>query len=101
MTTTVHHEKGHIEVGHTRDKKVPLKLYYEKTGNGPKKLLLIMGLNSPGSAWDTVVCVNCTFALACAFVFILVQNVMSMFIRSSPLKKVVSEDKPLFNCMCY
>ncbi|KAF8943593.1 hypothetical protein BGZ47_005263 [Haplosporangium gracile] len=55
MTATVHHEKGYIEVGHTRDKKVPFKLYYEKTGNGPKKLLLIMGLNSPGSAWDTVV----------------------------------------------
>ncbi|KAF9130690.1 hypothetical protein BGX30_013398 [Mortierella sp. GBA39] len=55
MTATVYHEKGHIEVGRTRDKKVPLKLYYEKTGNGPKKLLLIMGLNSPGSAWDTVV----------------------------------------------
>ncbi|KAF9097955.1 hypothetical protein BGX29_000300 [Mortierella sp. GBA35] len=55
MTAAVHHEKGHIEVGRTRDKKVPIKLYYEKTGNGPKKLLLIMGLNSPGSAWDPVV----------------------------------------------
>ncbi|KAF9122351.1 hypothetical protein BGW39_009795 [Mortierella sp. 14UC] len=55
MTASVHHEKGHIEVGYTRDKKVPFKLYYEKTGNGPKKLLLIMGLNSPGSAWDSVV----------------------------------------------
>ncbi|KAG0364026.1 alpha/beta-hydrolase [Gamsiella multidivaricata] len=55
MTIEVHHETGRIEVGHTRDKKVPLKLYYEKTGNGPKKLLLIMGLNSPGSAWEPVV----------------------------------------------
>lgn len=67
MTASVHHEKGHIEVGHTRDKKVPLKLYYEKTGNGPKKLLLIMGLNSPGSAWDTVVRLHyIAFAVACA-----------------------------------
>ncbi|KAK3847129.1 MAG: Alpha/Beta hydrolase protein [Linnemannia gamsii] len=55
MTATVSHEKGHIEVGRTRDKRVPFKLYYEKTGNGPKKLLLLMGLNSPGSAWDSVV----------------------------------------------
>ena len=62
MTTPVRHEKGHIEVGRTRDKKVPVKLYYEKTGSGPKKLLLIMGLNSPGSAWDTVVS-PCTASL--------------------------------------
>ncbi|KAI1317175.1 hypothetical protein EDD11_008867 [Mortierella claussenii] len=52
---TVHHETGYIEVAQSRDKKVPVKLYYEKTGTGPKKLLLIMGLNSPGSAWETVV----------------------------------------------
>ncbi|KAK3817249.1 MAG: alpha beta-hydrolase [Benniella sp.] len=55
MTVPASHETGYIEVGHKRDKKVPLKLYYEKTGNGPKKLLLIMGLNSPGSAWEPVV----------------------------------------------
>ncbi|KAF9169470.1 hypothetical protein BGX20_010272 [Mortierella sp. AD010] len=54
MTVLPHHEKGYIEVGHTRDKKKPFKLYYEKAGNGPKKLLLIMGLNSPGSAWEPV-----------------------------------------------
>ncbi|KAG0057816.1 hypothetical protein BGZ83_000003 [Gryganskiella cystojenkinii] len=49
----VHHEKGHVTVGVSQGK--PLKLYYEKTGSGPKKLLLIMGLNSPGSAWEPVV----------------------------------------------
>ncbi|KAG0230467.1 hypothetical protein BGX31_005826 [Mortierella sp. GBA43] len=54
MTTPVH-DTGYVEVGHMRGKKAPLKLYYEKIGNGPKKLLLIMGLNTPGSAWDTVV----------------------------------------------
>ncbi|KAF8955071.1 hypothetical protein BGZ46_002741 [Entomortierella lignicola] len=54
MTVLPHHETGYIEVGHNRDKKVPFKLYYEKAGNGPKKLLLIMGLNSPGSAWEPV-----------------------------------------------
>ncbi|KAF9384924.1 hypothetical protein CPC16_008204 [Podila verticillata] len=48
-------QKGHIAVGLTRDNKKPVKLYYEKTGNGPKKLLLVMGLNSPGSAWESVV----------------------------------------------
>ena len=35
-------QKGHIAVGLTRDNKKPVKLYYEKTGNGPKKLLLVM-----------------------------------------------------------
>ncbi|KAF9182605.1 hypothetical protein BGZ51_004658 [Haplosporangium sp. Z 767] len=55
MALTAHHEKGHIEVGHNRDKKVPLKLYYEKTGNGPKKLFLIMGLNTSGNAWEGVI----------------------------------------------
>ncbi|KAG0266519.1 hypothetical protein BG011_002009 [Mortierella polycephala] len=55
MTLTAHHETGHIEVGHNRDKKVPLKLYYEKTGNGPKKLFLIMGLNTSGNAWEGVI----------------------------------------------
>ncbi|KAG0329403.1 hypothetical protein BGZ99_002114 [Dissophora globulifera] len=55
MTAPAFHQTGYIEVGRARDKKVPIKLYYEKTGNGPKKLLLIMGLNTPGSAWDTVV----------------------------------------------
>ncbi|KAF9413456.1 hypothetical protein BGZ94_000726 [Podila epigama] len=47
--------KGHIAVGHTRDSKKPVRLYYEKTGTGPKKLLLIMGLYTPGSAWEPVV----------------------------------------------
>ncbi|KAF9583344.1 hypothetical protein BGW38_009702 [Lunasporangiospora selenospora] len=51
----VPHEKGHVTVGLSRDSRVPVKLYYEKTGNGPKKLILIMGLNSPGSAWEPVV----------------------------------------------
>ncbi|KAI8601322.1 Alpha/Beta hydrolase protein [Dissophora ornata] len=55
MTAPIPHETGYIEVGRTRDKKVPIKIYYEKTGNGPKKLLLIMGLNTPGNAWDSVV----------------------------------------------
>jgi len=55
MTVPASHETGYIEVGHKRDKKIPLKLYYEKTGNGPKKLLLVMGLNTPGSAWEPVV----------------------------------------------
>ncbi|GJJ67979.1 hypothetical protein EMPS_00325 [Entomortierella parvispora] len=53
MTSSVAREKGHVEVGVSRGK--PLKLYYEKTGSGPRKLLLIMGLNSPGSAWEPVV----------------------------------------------
>ncbi|KAG0049176.1 hypothetical protein BGZ83_006002 [Gryganskiella cystojenkinii] len=46
-------EKGHITVGQSRNK--PLRLYYEKTGTGSTLLLLIMGLNSPGCAWDAVV----------------------------------------------
>ncbi|KAG0327319.1 hypothetical protein BG004_002790 [Podila humilis] len=54
-TTNPLREKGHIVVAESRDNKQPVRLYYEKTGNGPKKLLLIMGLNSPGSAWEPVV----------------------------------------------
>lgn len=53
MTSAVANEKGHVEVGASRGK--PFKLYYEKTGSGPRKLLLIMGLNSPGMAWEPVV----------------------------------------------
>ncbi|KAF9438989.1 hypothetical protein BGZ76_001884 [Entomortierella beljakovae] len=54
MATNPHFKKGFVEVGHTRDKKVPFKIYYEIAGNGPKKLLLIMGLNTPGGAWEPV-----------------------------------------------
>ncbi|KAF8931532.1 hypothetical protein BGZ47_011794 [Haplosporangium gracile] len=48
-------EKGHIKVGLDRGDKKPLKLYYEKTGEGPKKLFLIAGLGTPASGWDPVV----------------------------------------------
>jgi hypothetical protein len=49
------YQKGHVIVGLTRDSKKPVRIYYEKIGAGPKKLLLIMGLNSSGSAWEAVV----------------------------------------------
>ncbi|KAG9066137.1 hypothetical protein KI688_001356 [Linnemannia hyalina] len=48
-------EKGHIKVGLDRGDKKPVKLYYEKTGEGPIKLLLITGLGTPASGWDPVV----------------------------------------------
>ncbi|KAF9123465.1 hypothetical protein BGW39_008933 [Mortierella sp. 14UC] len=48
-------EKGHVKVGLHRDNKKPVKLYYEKTGEGPIKLLLITGLGTPASGWDPVV----------------------------------------------
>jgi hypothetical protein len=35
-------EKGHVEVGHNRQSE-PIKLYYEMHGNGPEKVVLIMG----------------------------------------------------------
>ncbi|KAI9482711.1 MAG: Alpha/Beta hydrolase protein, partial [Benjaminiella poitrasii] len=44
-------EQGHVEVGHLRQSK-PIKLYYEMHGNGPERVLLVMGLSTPCSAWD-------------------------------------------------
>lgn len=35
-------EKGHVEVGHQRQSS-PIKIYYEMHGNGPEKVLLVMG----------------------------------------------------------
>ncbi|KAF9905246.1 hypothetical protein EC991_001898 [Linnemannia zychae] len=48
-------EKDYVKVGLHRDNKKPVKLYYEKTGEGPVKLLLITGLGTPASGWDPVV----------------------------------------------
>ncbi|KAF9961153.1 hypothetical protein BGZ72_004658 [Mortierella alpina] len=53
MTSTLLDDKGHVEVGGSRG--TPFKLFYQRTGNGPRKLLLIMGLNSPGAGWSPVV----------------------------------------------
>ncbi|CAO0793364.1 unnamed protein product [Mucor circinelloides] len=44
-------EKGHVEVGHSRQS-APIKLYYEMHGSGPEHVLLVMGLSTPCSAWD-------------------------------------------------
>ncbi|KAI9249605.1 Alpha/Beta hydrolase protein [Helicostylum pulchrum] len=44
-------EKGHVEVGLQRQSS-PIKIYYEMHGNGPEKVLLVMGLSSACSAWD-------------------------------------------------
>lgn len=35
-------EKGHVEVGHSRQS-APIKLYYEMHGSGPEHVLLVMG----------------------------------------------------------
>ncbi|KAF9348537.1 hypothetical protein BGX26_013051 [Mortierella sp. AD094] len=52
-------EKGHITVGYgvtpVKRKPRPIKLYYEKTGNGPVRVLLIAGLGTPSSCWDSAV----------------------------------------------
>ncbi|CAO3612237.1 unnamed protein product [Cunninghamella blakesleeana] len=44
-------ETGHIEVGHKRQSN-PIKIYYEKYGNGPKRALLVMGLSAPCQAFS-------------------------------------------------
>ncbi|KAG2199157.1 hypothetical protein INT47_009896 [Mucor saturninus] len=44
-------KKGHVEVGHKRQS-TPIKIYYELHGNGPERVLLVMGLSSSCSAWD-------------------------------------------------
>ncbi|KAI7906189.1 Alpha/Beta hydrolase protein [Cokeromyces recurvatus] len=44
-------EKGYVQVGHQRQRK-PIKLYYEMHGNGPERVLLVMGLSTPCGAWD-------------------------------------------------
>lgn len=41
-------EKGHVEVAHNRES-APVKLYYEMHGNGPQKVLLVMGMYSDES----------------------------------------------------
>lgn len=35
-------KKGHVEVGHKRQS-TPTKIYYELHGNGPERVLLVMG----------------------------------------------------------
>lgn len=35
-------KKGHVEVGHKRQS-TPIKIYYELHGNGPERVLLVMG----------------------------------------------------------
>ncbi|KAF9103406.1 hypothetical protein BGX29_003404 [Mortierella sp. GBA35] len=48
-------EKGHVKVGLDRGDKKPVRIYYEKTGEGPIKLFLITGLGTPASGWEPVV----------------------------------------------
>ncbi|KAF9095709.1 hypothetical protein BGX27_001221, partial [Mortierella sp. AM989] len=52
-------EKGHITVGYNlspvKRRPRPVKLYYEKTGNGPTRILLVAGLGTPASCWDSAV----------------------------------------------
>ncbi|CAO3685723.1 unnamed protein product [Rhizopus microsporus] len=44
-------QKGHAEVGHSRESK-PVKIYYEIHGNGPQLVMLVMGLALACGAWD-------------------------------------------------
>ncbi|CAG8543059.1 6662_t:CDS:10 [Ambispora leptoticha] len=43
--------KGHVEVARQNEKN-PIKIYYEIHGNGPKKLLFIMGLSTSCVSWS-------------------------------------------------
>ncbi|OBZ89455.1 putative aminoacrylate hydrolase RutD [Choanephora cucurbitarum] len=44
-------DSGHIKITH-RLQKTPIQIYYEVHGNGPQRVLLIMGLSTPCVAWD-------------------------------------------------
>ncbi|KAF9175054.1 hypothetical protein BGX20_008511 [Mortierella sp. AD010] len=52
-------EKGYITVGYgvtpVKRKPKPIRLYYEKAGNGPVRILLIAGLGTPSSCWESTV----------------------------------------------
>jgi hypothetical protein len=61
--TSPQFEKGGIKVGNDRGNKKSIKLYYEKTGEGPIKLFLITGLGIPASGWDPVVGSNRKMAI--------------------------------------
>lgn len=37
-------QKGHVAVGHSRQA-APIKLYYEMHGNGPERVILVMGMS--------------------------------------------------------
>ncbi|KAI9250554.1 Alpha/Beta hydrolase protein [Phascolomyces articulosus] len=45
-------EKGHVDVAKNGRESKPVNIYYEKHGYGPEKVLLVMGLSTPCSAWD-------------------------------------------------
>ncbi|KAI8391024.1 Alpha/Beta hydrolase protein [Radiomyces spectabilis] len=53
METTLR-DKGYVEVASQREA-APVKLYYERHGDGPEKVLLIMGLSTACHAWENQV----------------------------------------------
>ncbi|KAI8341742.1 Alpha/Beta hydrolase protein [Chlamydoabsidia padenii] len=51
LPMTLIKEKGYVKVAEKRQRS-PTKLYYEKYGNGPERVLFVMGLSAPCQAWD-------------------------------------------------
>ncbi|KAI9314780.1 Alpha/Beta hydrolase protein [Dichotomocladium elegans] len=49
--TGIAFEKGYVDVSGNREPG-PVNLYYEKYGDGPQRVLLVMGLSTPCHAWD-------------------------------------------------